>query len=292
MASSGSFLSEEQLRCSICLDMFTDPVSTPCGHNFCMGCIKEYWVNCSQSRCPVCKKTYSTRPELCLNTTLSEMMAQFRTLLTENASSATGRSPTVSCDICTDLAIKSCLMCLTSYCETHIKPHKTAAKLKRHELIDPVENLEDYICPNHDRPLKFLCRDDQMFVCQFCTEGDHRGHNTVPLAEEYVEKKSHLMKTQTEVQQMIQDRLKKIQDIKYQMEIRKVMEEKQRATERQAEGLIKDLQQEITELQKRNSELENISHTEDHLHLLQVSISLFLSATSHCPHLLHQHSPC
>ncbi|XP_028850669.1 uncharacterized protein LOC114798821 isoform X3 [Denticeps clupeoides] len=300
MASSGSFLSEEQLRCSICRDVFTDPVSTPCGHNFCMGCIKEYWDNCSQSRCPVCNKTYSTRPELCLNTTLSEMMAQFRTLLTENASSATGRSPTVSCDICTDLAIKSCLMCLTSYCETHIKPHKTAAKLKRHELIDPVKNLEDYICSNHDRPLKFFCRDNQMFVCQFCTEGDHRGHNTVPLAEEYVEKKSYLMKTQTEVQQMIQDRLKKIQDIEYQMEIRKkytddeisasveiftallhsiersqaelleVMEEKQRAAERQAEELIKDLQQEITELQKRNSELEKISHTEDHLHLLQI----------------------
>uniref|UniRef100_A0AAY4A4V5 Uncharacterized protein n=2 Tax=Denticeps clupeoides TaxID=299321 RepID=A0AAY4A4V5_9TELE len=280
--------------------MFTDPVSTPCGHIFCMVCIKTYWDNCSQSRCPVCNKTYSTRPELCLNTSPSEMTAQFRTLVTEKVSSATARLPTMSCDICTDLAIKSCLMCLASFCETHIKPHKTAAKYKRHELIDPVENLEEYICSNHDRPLKFFCRDDQTFVCQFCTEGNHRGHNTVPLEEEYVEKKSQLKKTQTAVQQMIQDKLRKIQGIEDQLGIRKkstekeisasvevftallrsiersqaelleVMKEKQRAAERQAEGLIKDLLQEITELQRMNNELEKISHTEDHLYLLQI----------------------
>ncbi|XP_028851160.1 E3 ubiquitin-protein ligase TRIM39-like isoform X2 [Denticeps clupeoides] len=297
MASSSSYLSEDQLRCSICLDVFTDPVSTPCGHNFCMGCIKEYWDNCSQTQCPVCKEIHHERPELRLNTSLSEMTAQFRMLLPEKASSAT---PTVSCDICTDQAVKTCLMCLTSYCETHLEHHKIAARLKRHELMDPVENLEDYVCSNHERPLKFFCRDDQTCVCQFCTEGDHRGHNTVPLAEEYVEKKSQLMKTQTEVQQMIQDRQSKIQEIKDQVESKKksteeeisanvevftallrsiersqaelleVMEEEQRAAERQAEGLIKDLQQEITELQRRNSELEKISHTEDHLHLLQI----------------------
>uniref|UniRef100_A0AAY4A4F6 Uncharacterized protein n=1 Tax=Denticeps clupeoides TaxID=299321 RepID=A0AAY4A4F6_9TELE len=261
MASSSSYLSEDQLRCSICLDVFTDPVSTPCGHNFCMGCIKEYWDNCSQTQCPVCKEIHHERPELRLNTSLSEMTAQFRMLLPEKASSAT---PTVSCDICTDQAVKTCLMCLTSYCETHLEHHKIAARLKRHELMDPVENLEDYVCSNHERPLKFFCRDDQTCVCQFCTEGDHRGHNTVPLAEEYVEKKSQLMKTQTEVQQMIQDRQSKIQEIKDQVESKK------------AEGLIKDLQQEITELQRRNSELEKISHTEDHLHLLQVSISISL----------------
>uniref|UniRef100_A0AAY4A4M8 Uncharacterized protein n=1 Tax=Denticeps clupeoides TaxID=299321 RepID=A0AAY4A4M8_9TELE len=302
MASSSSVLSEEHLQCSICLDVFTDPVSTPCGHDFCMGCIKEYWDNCSKSRCPVCNKTYPTRPELCLNTTLSELTTQFRTLFPEKASSAKALfdTPIVSCDICTDLAIKSCLMCLASYCETHIKPHKTASKFKRHEVIDPVENLEDYICSNHERPLKFFCRDDQTCVCQFCTEGNHRGHNTVPLEEESVEKKSNLMKTQTEVQQMIQVRLRKIEEIEDQLEIRKkcteeeiaasveeftavlhsiekhqvelleVMEEKQKAAKRQAEGLVKDLQQEITELQRRNSELEKISHTEDHLYLLQI----------------------
>uniref|UniRef100_A0A672P1R1 Tripartite motif-containing protein 47-like n=1 Tax=Sinocyclocheilus grahami TaxID=75366 RepID=A0A672P1R1_SINGR len=32
-----------ELTCSICLDLFSKPVSTPCGHNFCQGCIGGYW---------------------------------------------------------------------------------------------------------------------------------------------------------------------------------------------------------------------------------------------------------
>ncbi|XP_028850777.1 uncharacterized protein LOC114798872 isoform X3 [Denticeps clupeoides] len=288
MASSSSFLSEEQLRCSICLDVFTDPVSTPCGHNFCMGCIKEYWDNCSQTQCPLCKQMFTKRPELCVNTFISELARAFR----------------IKCDTCTDQAIKSCLDCGLSFCKTHLEPHMVTQKLKKHKVMDPVENLEDYICKKHERPLQFFCRDDQTCVCQFCTESDHKGHNTVPVEEECGEKKvrceSHLMKTQTEVQQLIQDRLAKIQDIKDAVAIRKKstddeisasvevfaallrsiersqaellegMEEEQKAAERQAEGLIKDLQQEITELQRRNSELEKISHTEDHLYLLQI----------------------
>uniref|UniRef100_A0A3Q3N756 RING-type domain-containing protein n=1 Tax=Labrus bergylta TaxID=56723 RepID=A0A3Q3N756_9LABR len=36
-------LCEDQFRCSICLDLFKNPVSIPCGHNFCLGCIKPFW---------------------------------------------------------------------------------------------------------------------------------------------------------------------------------------------------------------------------------------------------------
>uniref|UniRef100_A0AAY4A2W7 E3 ubiquitin-protein ligase TRIM39-like n=1 Tax=Denticeps clupeoides TaxID=299321 RepID=A0AAY4A2W7_9TELE len=277
---SFSYLSSSS-RCSICLDVFTDPVSTSCGHNFCMGCIKEYWDNCSQIQCPVCKEIYLQRPELRVNTFISELAAQFRKLAPEKFSSVTElhSETAVSCDACTDQAIKSCLDCGVSFCKTHLETHMVTPKLRKHKLMDP-----------------FFCRDDQTCVCQFCTESNHKYHNTVPVEEECGEKKSHLMKTQMKMQQMIQDRLRKIQEVKVQVAVRKeeisasvevfnalmrsiersqaelleVMEEEQRAAERQAEGLIKDLQQEITELQRRNSELEKISHTEDHLHLLQI----------------------
>ncbi|KAK3537970.1 hypothetical protein QTP70_024797, partial [Hemibagrus guttatus] len=53
-----------------------------------------------------------------------------------------------------------------------------------------------------------------------------------------------------------------------------VMEEKQKAAEKQAEGLIKDLEQEIKELKKRDAELEQFSHTYNHLYFLQVYPSL------------------
>jgi len=52
------------------------------------------------------------------------------------------------------------------------------------------------------------------------------------------------------------------------------MEQKQKTEEKQAEEFIKELEQEITELKKRDTDLEQLSHTEDHLHLLQVSVPL------------------
>uniref|UniRef100_A0A3B1IU36 Uncharacterized protein n=1 Tax=Astyanax mexicanus TaxID=7994 RepID=A0A3B1IU36_ASTMX len=275
-------LSEDQLQCSICLDVFTDPVSTPCGHNFCMVCLRKCWNSSSHCQCPVCKREFPQRPELSINTFISGLAAQFKKSVQEKSSRApekrSFKSKKVQCDSCSEEkleAVKSCLDCGLSYCNSHLMPHKTTPKYKKHKLMDPVENLEDYICQKHERPLELFCRDDQTCVCQFCTEGDHRTHSTVPIEEESGEKKTQLEKTQTEVQQMIQERLKKIQEIKH-----SVMEEKQKAAERQAEELIKELEQEITELKRRDTELEQISHTEDHLHLLQVRVPLFLNSNA------------
>ncbi|KAL7880828.1 hypothetical protein SRHO_G00030820 [Serrasalmus rhombeus] len=309
MASSSSLLSEDQLQCSICLDVFTDPVTTPCGHNFCRVCLKECWDSSSRCQCPVCKAEFPTRPELSVNTFISGLAAQFKKSVQVKSSRApeTPAKPQVLCDVCYEkrsAALKSCLTCMASYCKTHLEPHQRVAILKKHKLMDPVENLENYICQKHERPLELFCRDDQTCVCQFCTETDHKTHSTVPIEEEIGEKKTQLGKTQAEVQQMIQDRLKKIEEIKQSVELNKkssekekadgvevfrallhyiersqaelleVMEEKQKAAERQAGEFIKELEQEISELKRRDTELEQLSHTEDHLHLLQVYPSL------------------
>ncbi|XP_051956158.1 E3 ubiquitin/ISG15 ligase TRIM25-like, partial [Xyrauchen texanus] len=291
----------EELQCSICLDVFTDPVTTPCGHNFCKTCLNECWKNTQNCSCPFCKETFSKRPDLKINTTLREVVQHFEKKFN------LGKSE-VLCDFCDERkqkAVKSCLTCQSSYCETHLEPHRRVLGLKKHKLMDAVENLEDYICQKHERPLELFCRDDQTCVCLFCTEGDHKTHNTVPIEDESAEKKNQLVKTQTDVQQMIQNRMKKIQDIQHSVEMRKrnteeekshsvevfttlirsiercqtevveMLEEKQKAAEKQAEDLIKELEQEITELKRRNSELEQISHTEDHLHLLQIDPSLY-----------------
>ncbi|KAF4096273.1 E3 ubiquitin-protein ligase TRIM39-like [Onychostoma macrolepis] len=298
MASSSGPLNEE-LQCSICLDVFTDPVTTPCGHNYCRTCLNKCWTNTLTCFCPLCKESFSRRPDLKVNTTLREVVQHFKEKL------SLGR-PEVFCDICDEIkqkAVKSCLTCPSSYCETHLEPHHRVQRLKKHKLINAVENLEDYICQKHERPLELFCRDDQTSVCLSCTEGDHRTHNTVPIEEESQEKKNQLVQTQTDVQQMIQNRMKKIQEIQHSVEERKrntekeksasvelftdlirciercqsellKMEEQQKASEKQAEDLIKELQQEITDLKKRNTELEQLSHTDDHLRLLQMFSSL------------------
>nr|XP_055073891.1 E3 ubiquitin-protein ligase TRIM39-like [Misgurnus anguillicaudatus] len=289
----------EELQCCVCLDVFRDPVSTPCGHNFCMICLKRCWDNSQIYSCPYCKETFSERPELKINTTLRQITLIFKEKFSL-------RSSKVLCDICDERkrkALKSCLTCQASYCETHLEPHQRVLNFKKHKLLDSVENIKDYICEKHERPLELFCRDDQTCVCVFCTLEDHKNHNTVPLEKESKEKKTQLMKTQTDIQQMIQKRIKKIQDIKHSAELRKrsreqekaasvelfsdlirsiercqtelleMMEEKQKAAEKQDEDLIKDLEQEITELKWRDSELEKITHSEDHLHLIQIDSS-------------------
>ncbi|XP_075947901.1 E3 ubiquitin-protein ligase TRIM21-like isoform X2 [Anarhichas minor] len=232
------------------------------------------------------------------------MAAQFRQSAQQKASSSEqqeSKPGEVPCDVCTGTklkALKSCLVCLASYCETHLEPHLTMSGLKRHQLIDPVENLEDRMCTKHDKPLELFCKTDQMCVCMLCTVLDHKTHDVVPLKEEYEGKKAELGKTETEIQQMIQKRRVKIQEIKHSVELSEedadreiadgvqvftalkesversqaelidTIKEKQRKTEKQAEGFIKELEQEISELKKRSTEVVQLSHTEDHL-LLQ-----------------------
>ncbi|XP_063325189.1 E3 ubiquitin-protein ligase TRIM21-like isoform X5 [Pelmatolapia mariae] len=284
MSAASNLRSEDQFLCSICLDVFTDPVSTPCGHNFCKTCISQHWDMNQSCQCPMCKETFSTRPQLRVNTFISEMVAHS----SEQQAAKPGEVP---CDVCTGTrlkALKSCLVCQTSYCQTHLEPHLTVKRLKRHQLIDAVENLEGWMCTKHDKPLELFCKTDQTCVCMLCSVLDHKNH-------EFAE----LEKTEAEIQQMIQKRRLKIQEITESVkmskdaadrqkaegvqvftalmesverrlkELMKEIEDKQETTEKQAEGLIKDLEQEISELMERSSEVEQLSRSEDHLHLLQ-----------------------
>lgn len=73
-----SALSEEQFGCSICLDIFHDPVSIPCGHNFCVECIKRFWDTRSTSVCPLCKEAFTKQPELRINVGLRDITEQFK----------------------------------------------------------------------------------------------------------------------------------------------------------------------------------------------------------------------
>ncbi|KAM4728875.1 E3 ubiquitin-protein ligase TRIM21-like [Anableps anableps] len=314
MSSGSNLRSEDRFLCSICLDVFTDPVTTPCGHNFCKTCITQHWDGNERCQCPLCKKAFKTRPELEVNTFIKEMVAQFRREAQQEATSSSSSSEQqaakpgdVPCDVCTGTklkALKSCQVCLLSYCQTHLEPHLTAPRLKKHQLMESVENLEDRMCLQHDRPLELFCRTDQTCVCSLCPVLDHKNHEFVPLREESEGRKAELRKTEAEVQKMIQKRRQKIQEIRGSVKISKAaadrekaegvqiftalkesaerglkelikeIEDKQKTTEKQAEDFIKDLEQEISELKKRSSEVKQLSQSEDHLHLLQSFSSL------------------
>ncbi|XP_008411048.1 E3 ubiquitin-protein ligase TRIM39-like isoform X2 [Poecilia reticulata] len=302
--SSGTYLwSEDQFLCSICLDVFVNPVTTPCGHNFCRTCITKIWDRSSLYKCPLCNEHFTSKPQLRTNTLFSEVVDQFRREAQEQAV----QPGEVPCDICTGpklKALKSCQVCLLSFCHTHLEPHLTAPRLKNHQLMEPVKNLEDRMCMKHDRPLELFCRTDQMCVCSLCPVLGHNNHELVPLREESEGTKAELRKTEVKVQQMIQNRRLKVQEIRESVKISKVVadrekaggvrvftalkesaerglkelikeiEDKQKATEKQAEDFIGDLEREIFVLMKRSSEVKLLSQVEDHLHVVQSFSSL------------------
>ncbi|XP_030202060.1 probable E3 ubiquitin-protein ligase TRIML1 [Gadus morhua] len=306
MASANTSWSEENFSCCICLDLFSSPVTTPCGHNFCRTCITKFWDEQVKYQCPVCNKIFDTKPDLQVNTLLSELAAQFITTIRVKEQPCVEPAE-VPCDFCTGTrlkAVKSCLVCFSSYCQTHLEPHQRVARLQKHRLVEPMDRLEGRMCNKHDRLLELFCQTDQVCVCLLCTVTDHKSHPVVPLKEEFEVKTAQLGKIEAEVPQMIQERKIKIKEIKDTVqlsnkdadreiaggvqlftaliccvekcrdEFNQTIQEKLKSTEKQAEDLIKDLEQEIEDLTNRCSEVKQLSHTKDHLHFLQTFRSL------------------
>nr|XP_015201601.1 PREDICTED: E3 ubiquitin-protein ligase TRIM39-like isoform X2 [Lepisosteus oculatus] len=291
---------ESHLKCSICLDVFEKPVSTLCGHNFCQKCLQQHLFY--REECPLCKTLLLTRPGLPINTTLSEIAERFRKSANRIPEDGFARPEDVACDVCRgrkQKAAKSCLVCLTSYCRAHLRPHSTVKRLTKHKLVVPVRDLEDRMCVDHDRPLDLFCRDEQVCICVRCIDVSHKTHECISAETECRKRKAELGVTQGKMEQTIKDRQEKVDEIKElidlsktstnkeiedikevfqavicavqkaQDDIIKPMEEKQKEVEGEAEGLIKELEEEITELRKRISGLEELSSNEDHIHFLQ-----------------------
>ncbi|KAF1375349.1 hypothetical protein PFLUV_G00218890 [Perca fluviatilis] len=69
-------MSEEDFCCSVCRDVFRDPVILSCSHSFCRDCLKTWWTEKPTQECPVCK-TISSNPELTRNLELMKLCEAF-----------------------------------------------------------------------------------------------------------------------------------------------------------------------------------------------------------------------
>ncbi|XP_028989783.1 E3 ubiquitin-protein ligase TRIM39-like [Betta splendens] len=307
MASSIS-MSEEQFLCSICLDTFTRPVSTPCGHNFCLACITRYWDDAPLCQCPLCKETFQTRPHLKVNTFISELASQFLLLQVTDARAWSSERPpansgaAVLCDVCTDAqrgAVRSCLECVTSYCDLHLEPHHRAAGLRRHTLVDPLEDLEARMCKEHNRLLRLFCRRDNVLLCDVCSRLRNLSHHVVPVQQAFREMRDELEVADARAREMIRERQEKVQATRAsvqqsqrdtgaaiarsteelaalaseiqrsQAELVQVMEERQKAAEEEAEGFIGCLERDVAQLEAARGRLRELEAGGDQLRFLQ-----------------------
>uniref|UniRef100_A0A3B3YLV8 FinTRIM family, member 82 n=1 Tax=Poecilia mexicana TaxID=48701 RepID=A0A3B3YLV8_9TELE len=302
--------SPDYFSCSLCQSLLRDPVAIPCGHSFCMDCIDGYWNEADYTGiyiCPQCKITFTQRPVLRPNATLTMVAEKIKKSglnvnLSASQANVYAGTNDVPCDFCTGKklkAVKSCLNCLASYCEKHLRPHYESATFKRHKLVDELGNLDRKICPQHQKSLELFCRTDQMCICAICTVSEHRGHDIVSAEAERGEKQKLLGVSQAEIKQKCQERVKELEELKTavdslknsaqraMVESQKMFEDMIRSIERmrsevtkliginekaafnQAEALIERLEQEIDELKKKETGLKQLYSTEDHIHFLQ-----------------------
>ncbi|AWO95627.1 putative E3 ubiquitin/ISG15 ligase TRIM25-like [Scophthalmus maximus] len=327
---SAKLWTEEQFNCPVCLDLPNDPVTIPCGHSYCMACIKDYWSKDDPKgnySCPQCRQTFCPKPTLSRNTMLAEAVEQLRkgarpsdvrdsmrsarrvSSSSSSSSKSKGKlsSTAVPCDMCKGeprAAVKSCLTCMSSYCESHLKPHQTQKGLKKHELIAPTGNLAEKICTQHKYLQEFFCRQCQMFICWLCTSNLHKGHECVSTKAERLEKQKALSDMQAENQQRLKDREQELKDMRKMMEGMKrssdrlhddaeqALAELLRSVERlqelldelldqaglekmgQAQGVIDSLDTEIKELRRRDTQMKELARCEDHIHYLKTYESM------------------
>uniref|UniRef100_A0A672QIT5 Tripartite motif-containing protein 16-like n=1 Tax=Sinocyclocheilus grahami TaxID=75366 RepID=A0A672QIT5_SINGR len=230
MADASTSWSLEEFNCSICLDLLKDPVALTCGHSYCMSCITGYWDQDDQKRvysCPQCRQTFTPRPVLGKNTMLAEVVEKIKKTKLQAARNAQcfPGSGNVECDVCTgdkNKAIKSCLVCLNSYCQNHLEQHETFFKGKRHNLMGATGQLQEMICPQHEKLLEIFCRTDQQCICYLCTMDKHKNHETVSAAAERTEKQRQLGEMQRKKQLRIQERQKELEKLREAVESHKV----------------------------------------------------------------------
>ncbi|KAF4092017.1 hypothetical protein AMELA_G00016280, partial [Ameiurus melas] len=299
--------SVDQFSCPVCLDLLKDPVAIHCGHSYCKVCINISWDQEDQKgvySCPQCRDTFTPRPVLRRNNMLAEVVEKLKKTEVQAASPAHcyAGPGDVECDFCTGRkhkAVKSCLMCLASYCEIHLKPHYQSPAFKIHTLIEASAKLQEKICSEHNKPIEIYCRSDQTCICYLCTMDNHKGHDTVTVTAERSRKQRELKEEQMKSQQRIQEKQKKVQELKQAVntiklsaqtavedseriftemicsiekrrsEVMELIRAQEKAELSRAERLLEELEQEIADLQRRVTELEQLSHTDDHLHFLQ-----------------------
>ncbi|XP_073479261.1 E3 ubiquitin-protein ligase Midline-1-like [Aquarana catesbeiana] len=235
-----------ELECSVCLNIYTDPVNLRCSHNFCRVCIDRVLDTQEGSggySCPECREKFPDRPALQRNITLRNIVENFMSAQPDQEESG------VFCNHCVDYpvpAVKSCLHCEVSLCDKHLRVHK---KSPEHVLCDPTLSMESRKCSIHKEILKYYCTEDDICICVSCTlAGEHRGHQ-VEMLDEASEKKKETLRNV--LQNLLIKREEMGERVQSLQEHRRKVEEKASGDTERVTVLFRDLRRRLEDLEKR-----------------------------------------
>ncbi|KAK7889386.1 hypothetical protein WMY93_024946 [Mugilogobius chulae] len=246
------------LTCSICLDLFKQPVSLPCDHTFCQTCIEGYWTGPrgpgqgGTGSCPQCRKVYpgqSYRP--------NRIVANI----------------------------------VESYCHglEEGDPGPLCPEVKAPEQL-PVPR-----CSRHREELKLYCEEDQELVCLVCgLSQDHRAHTMVCVQEAQLKYRASLNSSMDSLKAELNIALQC--DREAEEEVRKLKEHtadlKQRI-EAQFSDLHQFLYQEekLLQVKLKTEERRELIRLDEHKALLCVEISRLQRAVQETEDKLNEQDP-
>ncbi|XP_074489354.1 E3 ubiquitin/ISG15 ligase TRIM25-like [Sebastes fasciatus] len=264
MAQQGVQLERESFSCSICLDLLKYPVTTSCGHSYCMHCIKSFWDGEDKKKiysCPQCRQTFTARPVLLKNTMLADLVEELKKTGLQAAppDHCYAGPEDVACDVCTGRklkAFKSCLVCLAFYCEKHLQPHYDSATFKKHKLVEPSKKLQEKEeRTERQRELEVSLLNIQQRI--------QDREKDVKLLQQEVEAVNRSADKAVEDSEKIFTELIRLME-KRSCDVKQQVRSQQKSEVSRVKELQEKLEQEITELKRRDAELKLLSHTEDH----------------------------
>ncbi|XP_047459071.1 E3 ubiquitin/ISG15 ligase TRIM25-like [Mugil cephalus] len=219
---------EETLKCPVCQDFFTEPVTLQCGHGFCLTCIQAVWETDVSSEgpffCPECQIFLPSNITLEINTDLQSRVNDFTSNRSSapseeqrtNPSSAAKPPSTIRCDHCIEtpsVAVRTCLTCDASLCQAHALLHQRRSALREHTVVEVIRDPLSLKCREHRDELKLFCMEEKVPVCCLCVlVGTHKHHKASQLHEASAEFKSmlettmsKLLKRRSEAEHVIED---------------------------------------------------------------------------------------
>ncbi|XP_040190701.1 E3 ubiquitin/ISG15 ligase TRIM25-like [Rana temporaria] len=236
----------KELECSLCLDIYTDPVTLKCGHNFCRDCIGRVLDTQERSggySCPGCREKFQDRPALQRNITLRNIVENFLSAQPDQEESVD------FCTYCIHTPVPAVISCLhfdDSLCDNRLRVN---IKSPKYVLCDPTTSLENRKCSVHKKILEYYCTEDSACICVSCRlEGEHREHQVETLHEASEMKKNKLGNV---LQKLMTERVeteKRVQSL--QEHRRKVQGKADDETEKVA-SLFRDLRRRLEDLEKR-----------------------------------------
>ncbi|XP_063289015.1 E3 ubiquitin-protein ligase TRIM39-like [Pelobates fuscus] len=247
----------DELTCSICTDIYTDPVTLPCGHSYCRVCITRTWDNQEDREysCPECRRRFRVRPNLQGALRLRNIVESFLSIHPEQEEVG------ISCTYCIHSSVpaaKTCLLCEASLCEAHLRVHSQSAE---HVLTEPTTSLGNRKCSVHKEILKYYCSEDAACICASCrVDGEHRGHQVETLNEASEKKKEKLRNILQKLTLKREEAEKRVQNLQ---ELRREVSEKAAGVTEEVTALIRGIMEQLEALEKRV--LSEISRQEEHV---------------------------